>query len=285
MKYLRFATIMLVAAISLSAMAIPNFGTWTDGRLRYEVRGHLSSQLSFYTFDKDIDGFAHYFALTSFSERAYVVDSLKDDYFTMPFTMQPGDTARWGESALFLFDHSGRPYASLKRCDSYAELGLLRRQDSLAIVCGTYRFAGNRQMAFALNDERIPVLQPGAGMAEETVTFCPDVVHNGRPLMHILTPKRRWLIEVTATGLNIYAAVWSKSQGQYVRGTLQRRAKLLEGRARPYDDCLWGFPFVDLIVRYYTPSVCRQLLREMEPLRGRADFPLYYEVVRRLSIE
>ncbi|MBR1788020.1 MAG: hypothetical protein IJ762_02355 [Bacteroidaceae bacterium] len=285
MKHLRLVTLMLVFAVSLPALAIPNFGAWTDGRLRYEVRGSISNCLSFYTFDKDTDGRARYFALTSFSERAYTVDSLKEDFFAMPFTMQPSDTARWGQTTLFLFDRCGRPYASLKRCESYSEPELLRRQDSLAIVSGTYQFAGNRQMVFTLNEERIPVLQPSAGMAEEPVTFCPDVVHNGRPLMHILTPKRRWLIEVTATGLNVYAALWSKSRGQYVRGTLQRRAKLLEGRTRPYGDYQWGFPFVDLVVRYYTPAVCRRLLREMEPWRGREDFELYCDVIKRLSVD
>ena len=285
MKKLRLAAVILVGFVRISAMAIPNFGTWTDGRLRYEVRGRISSQLSFYTYDKDVDGFARYFALTATSERVYVVDSLKEDYFTMPFTMQPGDTARWGESALILFDHDGHPYASLKRCESDAELVFLRRQDSLMIICGTYQFAGNRQMDFTLDGKGVPLLVPGKGMAGETVTFCPDVVCKGRPLMHIRTPKRRWLIDVTPTGLNVYAAVWNKTRGQYVRGALQRRGRLLDGRIRHYAEHPLGFPFVDLIVRYYTPSVCRNLLREMESLREWADFELCYDVIRRLATD
>ena len=84
MKLLRLVTLMLAVAVSLPALTIPNFGTWTDGRLRYEVCGSISSQLSFYTYDKDTDGHARYFALTAFSERAYTVDSLKEDFFAMP---------------------------------------------------------------------------------------------------------------------------------------------------------------------------------------------------------
>ena len=139
-------------------------------------------------------------------------------------------------------------------------------------------------MQFTLDQDGEPQLIVRSGAEGERVSFCKDVVHNGRPLMHIRTPQRRWLIELTPAGMNVYFAVWSKTRRQYVRGSLLRRAKLVQSRARMFEETSVRFPFIDILYRYYTKAICRNILNEMETWKDGRYINVYAHLFQRLEL-
>ena len=187
--------------------------------------------------------------------------------------------------SLFFFDEKGKLYASMKPFRVYGENPAeeVRRQDSLRLIGGCYESVGGRQLRFHLDYDGNPVLSVDEG-DEEPIRFMKDVVVGERTLMHIRTPKRRWLLELTGEGMNVYSAVWNKTKHAYVRGNLLRRAKYtrpMEGDFRyRYDQD--GLPLADIMMRYCPKEMFVHLRDELEPVKTDGWLVGYYDLYGRI---
>ena len=232
--------LLLALTATIATWARPNFGQLTDGRYKYNVEGDADlMHMVLKAYDGD-----ELMALSMHSTaEGYVVDSLHA--VRMPEPYRVGDSVRVSGLGLVFFGADGRPYASMKPCHDYDEPAQMRRRDSLRVVMGSWTYGNGGKMVFAESADGKPYITPSAGMAEEPMEFQPDVDYGSRHLIHIKTAKRRWLLELTATGMNVYQAV--RRNGVYVRGKLLRRAK--GSTTILIDD--GGLPFVDILARYF----------------------------------
>lgn len=254
------------------AMAIPNYGSLTDGRKIFDIRGRFESKLSLYSINDSIGEKGLYFALTNVAPEYFTVDTLKSDALQLPPYMEPGDTVfspGHGEFGMFVISREGRLRASLRHCDYYNDPAKIRRQDSLLVILGEYIAAGDRILSLRFDDDNEPVLIDDTHDPEH-LAFCPEVTHGGRALMHIRTARHRWLIEVTPTGLNIYSAVWNKARRQYQRGAFLRRYRYYgANRAMQFNQSPVYFPFIDLIDKFYSKAVLHAITTEMQEQKER----------------
>lgn len=269
------------------AIAIPNYGSLTDGRKMFDIRGRFESKLSLYSVNDSIGEKGLYFALTNIAPDYFTVDTLESDVLQLPPYMASGDTVfapGHGEFGMYVIDRAGRLRASLRHCDYYNEPAKIRRQDSLLVIMGEYVAAGDRFLSLRLDDDNEPVLIDGTGNPER-IAFCPVVTYGGRALMHIRTSRHRWLVEVTPTGLNIYSAVWNKARRQYQRGSLLRRYRFLgPGRAVQFSQSPVYFPFIDLIDKFYSKAVLHAITTEMqEKKEGYGN--VFYSLLMRLEAQ
>lgn len=154
---------LLLAAVATlmaaPAVARPNFGRLTDGRHLIDVSGDEGHLTLCFT-----DGRRLRVSLTQCDRTEYKVDiSEEDTARALPLGVVPGGRAlRDGNWNFHFFDADGRLCGSLRLCDgSEEEAARMRRQDSLLIVQGAYRWTGGQELVFSLSDEGEPQLTVG----------------------------------------------------------------------------------------------------------------------------
>lgn len=237
---LRRVTTFIVTAMALTATAVPNWGTYTDGIRNYDVRGDGE----YFSFDSGriympLSGGDGIFYVGTLRSDTMQVGNMKLEPLHLPEGVSSGDKVLWinnGYMPLLLFyNQQGEVYTSWKMNQYNEEPREMRRKDSLLLI------------------------RDGLGNIEEqTVVFQPDVIHQGRTLMHIKTGNQHLLFELTTTGTNVYRATWNKAQRKYVRGPLLRRI-----RQRPLERLNFNveMPFVDILVRYCPRSLYEDLIK------------------------
>lgn len=236
----RRVTTFILTVVALTAAAIPNWGVYTDGIRNFEVRGN-GQYFSFYS-DRiymSLSGGDGEFYVDPLESDTMQVGSLKLEPMHLPEGVTSGDKVLWinnGYMPMMLFyNQKGEVYTSWKINGFHEKPQEMRRKDSLLLI------------------------RDGLGNIEEqTVVFQPDVIHQGRVLMHIKTGNQHLLFELTATGTNVYRAIWNKAQKKYVRGSLLRRIK-----QRPLERLNFysEMPFADLLVRYCPRSIYEDILK------------------------
>ena len=262
---MKLLSAILSLVMVLPAMARPNWEDLTDGRHIYVVWKLEETYMALHT----MQGEEHYVFMDRVSDSKFVIADGYPEGSPLPETYHVGDSVwRLQDQSLLFFDAKGRLYASMKPFRSWAEdrAADVRRQDSLRLIAGCYESTGNRQLMFRCDDEGNPVLSVD-GREEERVSFMSDVMVGKTTLMHIHTPKRRWLLELTGEGMNVYSAVWNKTKRCYVRGGLLRRAKYIRSlNDSPYRFSYEraGLPLADILMRYCPKEMFVRLRDEVE---------------------
>ncbi len=274
---------ILALFMSLGVMAIPRPSCYTDGCRVYEVRNlnwdsSHGGRLSFESNDS-----VPFMMYMQESAQGFVLDSL-DCSAPQPCNFQAGDTMRWyrdGADQMVFFHENGRAYLSLKPCPAPdVTLEQMRRCDSLMLIVGTWEMNNGSTLRFSLTSQGEPCLTIGENGTEETVSFQPDVIAKGKALMHLKTPRRRWLLKLSENGMNIYQAVWSKKYNKYTRGRLLFSARGTV-RLRMWEQ--YGMPFVDILDRYCTRSMYQRMAASLEPVSGQGPLKCYYELLKLLE--
>lgn len=259
---------------------MPRPYSYTDGCRVYEVRNQNWNSTHVSRLSLENNDSVPFIVYMNESAHGFVLDSL-DCSTSLPWNFQTGDTMRWyrdDADQMVFFHKNGRPYLSLKPYPSTdVTPEQMRRCDSLLLIMGTWELNNGSTLCLSLTSQGEPRLSIGEKGAEEGVSFQPDVIVNGKALMHLKTSKRRWLLQLSEKGMNIYQAVWSKNYRKYVRGRLLFSAKGAV-RLRVWEQ--YGMPFVDILDRYCTRSMFQRMAASLEPVSEQKPLKCYYELLK-----
>ena len=112
------------------------------------------------------------------------------------------------------------------------------------------------------------------------------MVAGGKALLHVRTARRRWLLELSGSGLTVYQATWNKARRCYVRGALVGRAQLrgsvlFNGWSFDYERV--GLPFGDIMARFCPAAWFSRIGGELEALPPSEATDACCEVIRRMA--
>ena len=278
-KYLFLFPLMF----ALPSMARPNWSDLTDGRHVYIVRDFTESSLDIYTFGTEP---AYYLFIKAASPSWFCIGEGNSEYIPIPEGYHVGDSVYrcWNES-LYFFNAKGELYGSMKPVKSYSEdPSLVRRTDSLMLIAGHYTSAGNRSFVFHTDSDGKPLLSVDDGNPEP-ITFGRDVTVGKTVLMHIRTPRRHWLLELTADGMNVYRAQWNRDKRKYLRGPLLRKATFQQSiynEKSRFAYVYQGLPLADIMMRYCPRELFVRLRDELEPLKEDRDHADCYTLLSKI---
>ncbi len=278
-------SLWLVFAFSTTLHAIPNFGSFTDGRKIFDIRGRFESRLSLYTTNDSIGEKGQYFALTNIAPDYFTVDPLNSEALVLPPFMEAGDTVfapGHGEFGFFFINRDGKLHTSLRHCNYYNDPLKIRRCDSLLVIQGEYVSDDDKYLFFRIDENEEPIMVDDT-KGPEPITFCKDVNFAGHGLIHIKTPTRRLLIDVTPTGLSLYSAAWDQARRHYQRGQLIRHYRYSSAdRATLFSHSPVNFPLIDIINRFYSKAVLRDIIAKMQQQSSNYT-PVYIHLLQRLE--
>ncbi|MCR4993848.1 MAG: hypothetical protein K6A32_00455 [Bacteroidales bacterium] len=274
-------TILILVSFALMTSARPNWGSITDGWRTYHIEGSPDdNRWTFISYGSG-DECSYYISLEG-SDDKYVIRDVESEYpsLVLPKPYTAGDTVIYHpELGAFFFNAKGRLYASMRPENSQEDN--IRQIDTMRIVAGYYTSGDEDQaLCFRLNHDRQPVFQLDYG-EEEPLSFEPDVVAGGRVYMHIVTPKRRWLLSFTEKGLDVYQAKALPNKKGYQPGKLFRRTRFDENLSSDNGyrfDYNMPIPFVDITDHYFTTGMIAALQAELEPVKDQSPYSFYYRL-------
>lgn len=269
----------LVMILSFFFMAIqsgkcrPNWPDYTDGKDVYAFEDWSPHEQFTLVANND----KIYIKLKRINTNVYELEPLSDNYFHLPVGSTAGDMVYRTEfSFFFISKKTGKTYLSLNMVRSYSREAIQEQilEDSLSIIEGNYVNKSGKEFSFHPQKKELFYNEH-----TEPFIFEPDVVSNGKTLIHIKTNKRRWLLDLTPEGMDIYNAVKPNGSKKYVKGKLVMTAKYqgnmeynIEKGRFPFTARNAPLPLVSIINKYLTPELKTLMWKELYARHG-AIFP------------
>ncbi len=237
MKKTIMALLFLAACAGMAAR--PNWGELTDGRFVYYIEGDeeyntitlqatdRETDVSYYIFLDKCEGSGEW---RTISDAQSKYPSLK-----LPPGYHAGDSVYYyGEGAVF-FNSDGLVYTSMKRYRSYEKPAETLTESQALLFAGLYEISANKEMIIypRESDDSQPTLSffstngDSGNDSREPMTILTDVMApDGTALLNVQTPKRHWLLGITAEGLKVYKAL--PAGKSWKAGKLLYQAKLMD---------------------------------------------------------
>ncbi|MBQ8467783.1 MAG: hypothetical protein IJ546_08845 [Prevotella sp.] len=259
-----------VLLMTMSMTARPNWPDMTDGTFIFATEGgQYDKNITLHSYG---DGKDYYLFMTTTEEHSSWRTISDPSTLEMPPGYHVGDSVYYDGEIMLFFNAKGQFYSSMQptRCDK-AEEELTNSR--MALLLGYYEWSKGHYLSFTLDNDRKPQLRLSddfKDQPEEKIEFGPDVKGpDGTMMLNVVTPKRRWLVQLTTKGINIYKAVKSRQGGsvQWKRGALMMRARVDNGyHLAPYRVSYFeDRPLLHVLSRHCSTAMLDYLLSQFDP--------------------